>query len=597
LYLYTGNNLNAKFHPNNDNFFTGKVGIGMEPIERFTLSGQQGFRQNGLVLLDNSYNNTLRIITNRAGDDDQHLFTFTYDGRFVVGDVFHDYNYPCTGPFGAIAGHKINSIDTSGSGANLSLTNVAGPRSNINDAGANLRFFRVNGDLTDVTPVSADQVIGSMRAYGYTGNTCFGEDRNAAINFVASDVFSNTNQGAYTTFETTCATDITNGIFERVRIDHNGNVGINTPSTNTSSLLYRQTTRPDWKFTVKDFDRETRPAAVIFAGLSASPMVQVIGGEGQLEQTALMLSDRNINDANTNHITFTHGSNDAQIARVSSLNRGAEGVNGGSLLFSTTNVTIGSGATAFIPPFERARINFDGDMGIGIKTPSSRLHIHDDDKSVLYASGILRDVVTVSTNNNTNGILLSSADLQSRVYNNNTDFDLHISTCTTGGSIKFDTNNEAFAAIITDTGVLGINVDESIKAGLVRIGAPDVKLAVNGDVLLFNSLTGNALGAGSRLFFNQSISSANTDPMFIHRVNTDLLTNVTELRVNIGDDICKLAPAGAPINYKNTDVLSVGNYSGSTGAPEGGLRPGPSVGDVWNKWIDVGHCSTVLYNN
>ena len=769
LWFYTGDTLNLKMHPTGKNYFPGRVGIGMEPIEPLTLSGQMGFRTNGLVLLDNSYEDTLRIITNRGGEDDQHLFSFTYDGRYVMGDIFHDFKYPCTN-WGTL-GHKANIVDTHGSGNILALTNI-GKGTQPTTQPATMRFFTAAGNLTELSAVSANEGIGALRAYGYNVETCWG-DKNASIEFIAANNYTKDFQGAYTTFDTTCASDVTRTPVERMRIDHNGNVGINTrnySSITPSSLSYRNTTKPDWKLTVRDYDRETRPAAVIFAGVAASPMMQVIGGEGQLEQTALMLSDRNINDANINHIEFTHGAADVKIARVSSLNRGAEGAGGGSLLFSTTyglvpgiagstfsgiavspttgdiiaadpvkniiwqitpagvatilagtegvsgaddgtgiaakfsnpdgltvdatgNVFVcdhnnnsirritstgtvttlatidrpngcainpatgdlivvtanttsspsgrifsvtstgtvtslfplaissnfegvavgptgdifitvptqhvvfklsggtfstfagtagtpgltdgtgtaatlnapgdlsfdsggdlivgcngsvrrittagvvstisttlgiatyqmaldasdnlyatnmgseirrmssagvvstfvgssGSGGSPTVLPFERARINFKGDMGIGIKTPNSRLHIHDDNKLVDQSSGTSRSVVTVSTLNNTNGILLSSADLRSSIYNNNNAKDLHITTSVTNGKIKFSTDIESPAVTITQEQNVGIGIDEAIDAITKTtltpwVSSPNIKLGVNGDVMLF----------------------------------------------------------------------------------------------------------------
>lgn len=581
LWFYTGNNLNLKMHPNGNNYFPGKVGIGMEPIEPLTLSGQMGFRTNGLVLVDNSYYDTLRIITNRDGDDDQHLFTFTYDGRYVVGDIFHDYTYPIgasgTCGWGAVNSGKVNIVETRGEGRALHITT-------FNNQPI-ISLYRANDTPTSPTAVKSDQLIGGVYAFGFNKDTCYG-DRNVAIQFAAANDFVGTTQGGYTFFETTCASDVNNNILERVRFDHNGNVGINTNnylSLTPSIFPYRNTIRPEWKFTVRDYDAETRPAAVIFAGVSADPMVHIIGGEGKLEQTALMLSDRNIGDANTNHIEFTHGSADAKIARISSLNRGAEGVNGGSLLFSTT-------FSSTLIPFERARINYDGDMGVGITLPNSRLHVHDDDKKFPQAAGSLRDVVTVSTLNNTNGILLSSVDLLSRVYNNNSKKELHITTSTTDGKIKFSSDNEKFAAVISPKQKVGINIDEIIDTDVNHLNtwslsADNVKLVVNGDTIMCNV---TSTSAGGRLYFNRELSAVNTDPIYIFRHDNSL--DVSELRINIGDDTCSV-PAGGTATldakYTNEDVFSIGNY------PWTGT--GPSLD--WNRWVDVGACSTVLYNN
>jgi len=567
LYLYAGNFVNLTLHAINTSTFTGRVGIGREPKETLTLKGQMGFRDNGFVLIDNSSFSSLRIITNRENivtglpnDTTQHLFSFADDGRFVIANMNHDVPYPCKVK---IASSRSNVIDRIDSGKLMSLTNIA---SSVNANGPIFNFIRSNSvDLLTYTPILADQMIGGIYAAGYEDTTCLGGEPNAAIKFHAANLFTSTNQGAYTTFLTTLASSVTP--LERLRVENNGNVGVNTFTTTVSPLAYRNTVSPDWKFTVADYSNSTQPAAVIIAGVAASPMMQVIGGEGVLEQVALRLSDRATTVNNTNHIEFTHGFPDMPIARVSS-NNNAVGL-GGSLTFATTH----DSATP-IDPYERLRVTKDGDVGIGITAPTSRLHVKDDSKTNTHGAGTNRDVVTISTANNTNGILLSSANLKSRIYNNNTDLDLHISTCTAGGAIKLDTANEAAAVVITSFGNVGIGINEDLDTFTTNT----IKLGVNGDAMLFNSLSASPddVGEGAKLWFNKKIQDNNTDPIYISRVNT--AANNSELRINIGDD-----PCDDPLAITNTgrDMLNIG----------------ATVSSAWAPWLTVSSCLTKVTNN
>lgn len=578
LQFYTGNNLNLVMHPNNDNRFTGKVGIGMEPKETFTLNGQMSFRQTGFVLLDNNINNSLRIITNREkpdgspNDGGQHYFSFTDEGKFVVADVSQSYSDSC----GMLLGeHRISVVDTAESGKTLSLINITSATDGL---GPMLDFYRGNGEFALVLPAKADEMLGAIRTYGaYQADplfvdACFSADKSASIEFFAANDFTPDNRGAYTIITTVCATDTTRTPFERVKIDHNGNVGVNTISAIPSLYSYRAPIAPDWKFTVIDYETTTDPAAVIMAGVSASPMVQIIGGEEVQEQVALRLSDRNsLLTDNVNHIEFTQGQTDVSVARVSMTHKEINASAGGSLFFSTTYDT-----TTPVLPFERARLTPQGDIGVGIKTPNSRLHIHDDNKIVTQLDGTLRDVVTVSTNNNTNGILLSSVALSSRVYNNNTDLDLHIATATTGGAIKFDVSNESFAVVMTSAANVGIGIGESLDTLSLHTGST-VRLGVSGNTMLFNSVGTFATGEGARLYFNKEAGEFNSDPLYMARFDTGV--NVSELRVNIGNEVC----ANTAL-YINQDLFSIGSY--------------PTVSPlIWDRWLDVGSCATVVHGN
>lgn len=568
LQLKAGNNLNLVMHPDNTNRFPGKVGIKMEPKEDLTLNGQMSFRKNGFVLLDNSYYDTLRIITNREDalgnniDDKQHLFSFTGAGKFIISDTPHDYVYStCSRLF---ATHRSNIIDNTDSGELMSLTNITSATS---ASGPWIDLYRANGDFNTQTAVRNTENLGGIRAWGYNETTCF-DNKSASIEFNAANDFTNQFQGANTSFYTVCAADTTHTPFERVHIRHDGNVGINTISSTART--------PAYKFTVFDYPRSTNPAMVVTAGISASPMVQIIGGSGVFEQVGLRLTDlgvstADVSAANINHIEFTHGSNIRPVARTSAISRGANATQGGSLFFSTTYDT----ATP-IAPFERMRINHSGDVGIGTSTPNSRLHILDDNKLQNYGAGTARDVVTIATRNNTNGILLSSTDIQSRIYNRNTTTGtnrasaLHITTSTSGAQINFGVSDEQFAVIMTSACNVGIGINETLDTVTAPLppslsGINTFRLGVSGNAVLFNSTaTTDTSGSGAMLYFNRDLQSVNTDPIWIGRYNAVPVGDpgISELRINIGNEICA-GNSPASTTYTVALVSGVGGFTGT----------------------------------
>ena len=576
LYFYTGNNLNAVMHPNNNNRFTGKLGIATEPTETLTINGQLGFRKTGAVILDNSINDSLRVITNRYSggafnDIDPHYFSFTSEGRFTVGDVPQSYTDNCSSILDSSRGNFIDNKDT---GKLLSLTNIT---ENKEASGPALDFYRSNGSFTILSPVSANQLLGSIRATGaYSSNpnivdACIPEQKNASVDFFAYNTYTADSQGSYITMSTTHTTDRDLISTERLKINHDGNVGVNTISSAPSNYLYRTLLEPNWKFTVTDYEGSPNPAAVIIAGSTASSMMQLIGGEGAREQVALKLSDRNNTlPDNINHIEFTQGQNDASVARISMTHTSLNASSGGSLLFSTTYDT-----STPVLPFERARITPDGDFGVGTKLPISRLHVHDDNKKVAQASGTARDVLTVSTRNNLNSIYLSSVNTGGRLTVRDAGKDFVMSSHESETSIRFHPGDDVFAGVFTPDGRLGINVTEDEIRDCPIKG--NSKLFVNGDVRLFNDTANNVAGSGARLYFAKNLNTELGDSVYIYRHDTAF--DETALRVNIGDNWC----GNFLTNAANQDYFSVGNHRADTG--------------LWESWVDVGACNTKFHTN
>lgn len=217
---------NLKLFANNSNNFTGKLGIRTDsPVETLTINGSQGFRRNGIVLMDNSYYNTLRIITNRQVDSDQHLFTFTGDGRYIAGTIHYESKYPDNST--NYNPHKLNLFTTKSDGKMLSITNFT---PNNTDTGPVVDFNRANGDLTNLKSITTGQTIGSIRAHGYESNEKNCNRVNASISFKSSNDYTTNAQGAFIEFSTVCSADIAKNIYPRIVVGDNGRVGIGTGS-------------------------------------------------------------------------------------------------------------------------------------------------------------------------------------------------------------------------------------------------------------------------------------------------------------------------------------------------------------------------------
>jgi hypothetical protein len=96
--------------------------------------------------------------------------------------------------------------------------------------------FRGKGSSSTPTPVNLDDIITGIGGFGYNG-TGFTDDKeeNTSIRFRANQKFTATANGTHIQFLTT-ANDSTS-LNERMRISHNGNVGIGTTTPNAPLQL------------------------------------------------------------------------------------------------------------------------------------------------------------------------------------------------------------------------------------------------------------------------------------------------------------------------------------------------------------------------
>lgn len=107
-------------------------------------------------------------------------------------------------------------------------------------ADTSFRAFTIGGTVSSPTAVLNDSIVGSIRGFGYNGNTSgtasafngYGTGGIAAINFFAKGNQTSSNSGSYMTFVTSAENTINTPV-ERMRISDSGNVGIGTGDPKT----------------------------------------------------------------------------------------------------------------------------------------------------------------------------------------------------------------------------------------------------------------------------------------------------------------------------------------------------------------------------
>ena len=193
-------------------------------------------------------------------------------------------------------------------------------------------FRRARGTMAAPLAIKADDIVGQIQMRGY-GTTGFATTARAGIRMTAAEDWSDTAQGAYLAFMTNPIGSANINV-ERMRINHNGNVGIGTPDPKQALQVNGTTSlgAPGWGLWLFDWCPFARPLPNTY--YNGAQYLAGVAGYGGL-------------------IQFQDGD--------------------GSFGYYTTDVSVAAGAAhTFIP---RLTILRNGFVGIGTPTPDFQLHV------------------------------------------------------------------------------------------------------------------------------------------------------------------------------------------------------------------------------
>jgi hypothetical protein len=227
-----------------------------------------------------------------------------------------------------------------------------------------ISLSRINGTETSPTPVLNAQLLGSVIFNGYDGSNY---KNTATINGRASENYSTTNLGTHLGFNTTTNGTIT--ATERMRIDHNGNVGIGTIT----------------------------PRALLHANRNVNAVAQTTSGIGEAQyNTQLHVHNPSLIIGEGVGISFGVGGVGAVSNKIVSI-RSNDFVDGHLAFFTKST---GVGPVNLDETVERMRITDTGNVGIGTATPTAKLEVAGNTKItglLPYVSGSIAGLVTSST--------------------------------------------------------------------------------------------------------------------------------------------------------------------------------------------------------
>lgn len=217
---------------------SGNVGVGViNPLAKLDVIGGNWDVANGngdLKIGDATYQFKLGVATGGGGAGDIRMFAKGGTARMIWGSGTTDrMTLSSSGYLGLGTIDPSVAIEIEGTTDAASEIYIKGGTSSF----PTQRFSRINGTHAVPTALSSGKFLGRILFDGYNG-TSF--TTSSSIYSLSSEQWSSTAKGSYLTFYTT--QNGTNTFSEKVRIDHNGNVGIGT-------------TTPDNKLDVKGIIR------------------------------------------------------------------------------------------------------------------------------------------------------------------------------------------------------------------------------------------------------------------------------------------------------------------------------------------------------
>jgi len=257
-------------------------------------------------------------------------------------------------------------------------------------------FFRAAGTANTPTVLATNNNVGVL--YGRSWNPTVNQFVTVSqIDFVQTgNVFSNGNQGDLV-FRTSNGSNIYTPA-ERMRITYNGNVGIGTQNP---SGKFQVSGSAGQLFTVTDnltngsIFSVNDVSGIPSIDVNADGTVKIVQYGGQVGVgTANLESESRITISKTSETSYSdvmvRDTNGNNVLRLGSWNNGSEvdffdratGVNVGYVWGDNGVVGIGSSAAGNVPLVfwtagnEKARIEANGNFGVGTNTPATRFHVN-----------------------------------------------------------------------------------------------------------------------------------------------------------------------------------------------------------------------------
>jgi hypothetical protein len=260
-------------------------------------------------------------------------------------------------------------VNTTSPAFNIHAVGTTDPASitvdGIGIVGPNFQFRRARGTRDNPTAVQANDGLLFLVAKGY-GVAGFSGGGRANLSMFAAENWTDTAQGTYMIFKTTQAGTATQT--EKMRITDTGNVGIGTTTPNPAAI-------PSWSPVLTLGPSATTNSASIVELQSNSTSNSGLGAL-VFRNTAVIAGD--------NRVVQIQGNRD-------------EADDAGTLLFYTR----ASGGSLS----ERMRIDTNGRVGVGMASPSSRLHVSSD-SATSGETGIIVEIPGIGTKR----ILIGPAD-------------------------------------------------------------------------------------------------------------------------------------------------------------------------------------------
>ncbi len=144
-------------------------------------------------------------------------------------------NSASIGTSNSVLSTAINTTNTSGANPpSLAVYSSVGSTLAVCANGPGIRQFGIGGTVAAPVAIPDGNGIGGIVTFGWNGSgfNSYGTGGSSSISMLSKGVQTPTNGGATITFTTTQENTI--GAVERMRIDHNGNVGIGTASPSTA---------------------------------------------------------------------------------------------------------------------------------------------------------------------------------------------------------------------------------------------------------------------------------------------------------------------------------------------------------------------------